>query len=501
MAVTYNIKGTTNTSFKVGKQGTGTAFLNTLSGSTINFKNGDTNFASISDSSSDLIIKSEVSDKDILIKGNDGGSEITALSFDMSTGGEATFNNKITTGSTFINSGSKNSFDVGTSNLEVKGSTNGARLYVSNGGVEGFSAGSEGGEGHGVISLRGIQVFVGGNSSKGFAIGRSVGWSDVTSLGQDDLKLKADVTITGDLTVQGTTTTINATTIDVQNSFRFEGATADAHETILTVEDPTADRTVTIPDATTTLVGTDTTQTLTNKTLTSPTISGTLSDLSIANTSTGDSLLLTTTEDSSTAGPVLTLKRNSASPADADYMGQIKFKGENDADQEITYAKITGKILDASDGTEDGMLEYAFMKAGSQNISGRFRSDQFQLLNGTSLYIGTGGDITFEGATADSHETTLAIADPTSDRTITIPDETGILVTKDSVTGIIQLPAGTTAERPTPVAGMMRFNSTTKRFEGYNGIEWVNLSPVPSDLTPFTDGDFVTTPGDFGGLT
>ena len=55
----------------------------------------------------------------------------------------------------------------------------------------------------------------------------------------------------------------------------FEGATADAFETTLTVAEPTADRTVTIPDATTTLVGTDTTQTLTNKTLTSPTITGT----------------------------------------------------------------------------------------------------------------------------------------------------------------------------------------------------------------------------------
>jgi len=31
MAVTYNIKGTTNSSFKVGKSGTGTVFLNTLS--------------------------------------------------------------------------------------------------------------------------------------------------------------------------------------------------------------------------------------------------------------------------------------------------------------------------------------------------------------------------------------------------------------------------------------------------------------------------------------
>jgi len=58
-------------------------------------------------------------------------------------------------------------------------------------------------------------------------------------------------------------------------SIVFEGATANAFETTLTVVDPTADRTVTIPDATTTLVGTDTTQTLTNKSLTSPTITGT----------------------------------------------------------------------------------------------------------------------------------------------------------------------------------------------------------------------------------
>ena len=52
----------------------------------------------------------------------------------------------------------------------------------------------------------------------------------------------------------------------------FEGATADSFETILTVVDPTADRTVSIPNATTTLVGTDTTDTLTNKTLTAPAI-------------------------------------------------------------------------------------------------------------------------------------------------------------------------------------------------------------------------------------
>ena len=57
-------------------------------------------------------------------------------------------------------------------------------------------------------------------------------------------------------------------------SITFEGATADAYETTLTVVDPTADRTITLPNATGTVVLKDTVDTLTNKTLTSPTISG-----------------------------------------------------------------------------------------------------------------------------------------------------------------------------------------------------------------------------------
>ena len=108
---------------------------------------------------------------------------------------------------------------------------------------------------------------------------------------------------------------------------------------------------------------------------------------SITNTSTSDALDITTTEDSSTAGPVINLKRNSSSVANADYLGQIKFQGENDADQEVLYAKISAKILDSADGSEDGILEFAFKKNGSNNISGRFRSDSLQLLNDTSLRV------------------------------------------------------------------------------------------------------------------
>jgi hypothetical protein len=40
--------------------------------------------------------------------------------------------------------------------------------------------------------------------------------------------------------------------------------------------------------------------------------------------------------------------------------------------------------------------------------------------------------ITFEGATANDHETTLQVTDPTADRTITLPDATGQVVLRDS---------------------------------------------------------------------
>ena len=46
-----------------------------------------------------------------------------------------------------------------------------------------------------------------------------------------------------------------------------------------------------------------------------------------------------------------------------------------------------------------------------------------------NLEIGTAGSLSFEGATANAFETTLAVVDPTADRTITLPDATGTLVT------------------------------------------------------------------------
>jgi hypothetical protein len=142
------------------------------------------------------------------------------------------------------------------------------------------------------------------------ATGAVVGTTNTQTLTNKTISA-ADNTLTGVVTLTGTQTLTNKTlTSPVISSLTlgdgnivFEGATADAFETTLTVADPTADRTVTIPDATTTLVGTDTTQTLTNKTLTSPTITGTGA---IAGTFTGNLTGNVTGSSGSTTGNAAT---------------------------------------------------------------------------------------------------------------------------------------------------------------------------------------------------
>ena len=65
-------------------------------GADVVFKDGGTAIGTFTNSSSDFVIASNVSDKDMIFKGNDGGSTITALTLDMSAAGAATFNNDVT---------------------------------------------------------------------------------------------------------------------------------------------------------------------------------------------------------------------------------------------------------------------------------------------------------------------------------------------------------------------------------------------------------------------
>ena len=60
------------------------------------------------------------------------------------------------------------------------------------------------------------------------------------------------------------------------------------------------------------------------------------------------------------------------------------------------------------------------------------------------------------------------------------PSFTGTLTSAGDIvmsgTGSLQLPAGTTAQRPTPATGDIRFNTTLSQFEGYNGGSWGEIA-------------------------
>ena len=164
------------------------------------------------------------------------------------------------------------------------------------------------------------------------------------------------------------------------------------------------------------------------------------------------------------------------------------------ADRTITLPNATDTLVGKA--TTDTLTNKTISDAASISIAGSGASSilsssldkmQIQVTESNSLvnsvrfepqgiFLNTANTITFEGATADNYETILSVVDPTADRTVSLPNETGIIVTKDSNTGAIVMPVGTTAQRPgTAVVGMMRFNSDVDAFEGYNGASWIEL--------------------------
>ena len=67
-----------------------------VAGADLHLADDGTTFGEFTNSSSDFVIKSTVNDKDMIFKGVDNSSAITALTLDMSGAGAATFNNDVT---------------------------------------------------------------------------------------------------------------------------------------------------------------------------------------------------------------------------------------------------------------------------------------------------------------------------------------------------------------------------------------------------------------------
>jgi len=56
-------------------------------------------------------------------------------------------------------------------------------------------------------------------------------------------------------------------------------------------------------------------------------------------------------------------------------------------------------------------------------------------------------------------------------------------------TGALIISKGTTGQRPTPASGMLRFNTTSTEFEGYNGTAWASVggAALSNDTSTATD--------------
>jgi len=190
----------------------------------------------------------------------------------------------------------------------------------------------------------------------------------------------ANVTIAGNLTVNGTTTTVESSTVNITTGFVFEGSTDDSFETTLTASDPSADRTLTLPDVTGTIIST-----------------GNLTGITALGTLTG------------------------ATP--------LVFEGSTADAHETTIAV----------GNPGSDITLTLPSSASDTIVGRATTDTLTNKTLTSPTVSgltlSDSSVSFEGSTANSYETALTVTDPTADRTITLPNATGTLITHGMFSG------------------------------------------------------------------
>ena len=103
--------------------------------------------------------------------------------------------------------------------------------------------------------------------------------------------------------------------------------------------------------------------------------------------------------------PLLTLKRTSTG-SDNDTVGTIRFTGNDDADNAIRYGVISAKIIDASDGAEEGQLNLAVASHDGEEVTGLSITSgdaedevDVSIANGTSSVTTVAGTLTM-GSTA-----------------------------------------------------------------------------------------------------
>jgi len=112
----------------------------------------------------------------------------------------------------------------------------------------------------------------------------------------------------------------------------------------------------------------------------------------------GQTTTISSDTTGSSASPELTLYRDQTG-SNGNYLGQLRYNGQNDNSADKLYGKITGKIKTATQGSENGVIETTLITGGSQRISVRHTGALFQIKNGTDFEVGEVANLYVDTAT------------------------------------------------------------------------------------------------------
>ena len=335
--------------------------------------------------------------------------------------------------------------------------------------------------GDGVNNWTSLDYFADINSTVNPAFGSSISFEGATANDFETTLAITDPTADRTITIPDVTGTVITTgnLSDITNigvftsTITMEGSTANDFELTLSAGDPTADRTLTFPDATDTLVGRATTDTLTNKSISlgSNTVTATLAQLNTA-VSDADVASLAGTEtltNKTLTTPVISSITNGAAT--------------------LTLPTSTGTIALTTDIPSGVVTE-----SGTQTLTNKTLTSP--VITGA---VFNDGSIVFEGASADAHETTFTITDPTADRTITFPDATGTVALAANVAALSGATfTGSVSGTDLTLSGNLTVNGTTTNINSTNLVvedKNIILADVetPTDVT--ADGGGITLKG------
>ena len=120
--------------------------------------------------------------------------------------------------------------------------------------------------------------------------------------------------------------------------------------------------------------------------------------LTSTTTSTENNLTIVSTDAGAADAPDFKLYRNSASPANGDDVGKIKFTGNDTAGNETLYSGIFGEIITSGTGDECGRLVFETLCAGANFRIATMEQNGVWVCNGRNYYIAGGGSLRNYGA-------------------------------------------------------------------------------------------------------